>query len=360
MIKNLWNKLTTPSKDFKFEALRTIVAVAISLVIAAIIIFMVSEEPLYALQKLFLGPLESGRRFANVIELAIPLTFTGLAVTIMFKANQFNMISEGVFYVGGVIASIVAIRMPLPPYVHPSVAILISGVLGGFIAMIPSLLYLKWKASELVSSLMMNFILFNLGLFVINNFYRDISAGAMASEPFLKTAILTNLVPGTRIHWGVLLAVAATILVHLFLNKTKWGYDLKLTGENTDFAKYSGIKTKRVIIYSQFIGGFLAAMGGAIEALGMYDRFKWQDLTNYGFDGIIVAILAKEKPIYVPFAALFLAYLRIGADRMGSATDVTYEIISIIQGIIIMFVAAKSFMARYKQRMIVKEAKENE
>lgn len=360
MIKKALNKITNPSSEMKFEVLRTLLAVFISLMIAVVIIFMVSKEPLLAIQKLFLGPLESTRRFANVIELAIPLTFTGLAVTIMFKANQFNMSSEGVFYVGGVIASIVAIRMPLPSFIHPSVAILVSGLIGGLIAMIPSLLYLKWKASELVSSLMMNFILFNLGLFVINNFYRDINAGAMASIPFLPTAIVKNLIPGTRIHWGVVIVIIATVLVHLFLNKTKWGYDLKLTGENIEFAKYSGIKTSFVILYSQFIGGFLAAMGGSIEALGMYDRFKWQDLTNYGFDGIIVSILAKEKPALVPFAAFFLAYLRIGADRMGSATDVTYEIISIVQGIIIMFVAAKSFMSRYRQRMIVKEAKEND
>lgn len=346
-------------EDFKFEAIRTSVAVAIAIALALVIILSVSEQPMFALQKLFLGPLESTRRFANVIELMIPLTFTGLAVTVMFKANQFNMISEGVFYIGGVLASIIAIKLPLPGMIHQSFAILIAAFIGGLIAMIPSLIKLKWDASELVSSLMMNFILFNLGLYVINNYFRDISAGAMASLKFAPTAMLSNLLSGTRIHFGVIIAIIATILVHLFVNKTKWGYDLTVTGENSEFAKYSGIKTSIVILYSQFIGGFLASMGGAVEVLGMYDRFKWQDLTNYGFDGIIVAILAKEKPILVPVAAFFLAYLRIGADRMGSASDVTYEIVAILQGIIIMLVAAKSFMAKYRQRMIVKGARQN-
>lgn len=347
------------SKDLQFESLRMSLAIGIALVLALVIIFLVSDMPGLAIRKLFLGPLESKRRFANVIELAIPLTFTGLAVTVMFKANQFNMAGEGVFYIGGVIASIIGIKMTLPGLIHPVVAVLISGVIGGLIAMIPSIIKLKWDASELVSSLMLNFILLNIGLYIINNFYRDITAGAMASEKLSETVLLNKIVGGTRIHGGLIVVILVTILVHLFVNKTKWGYTLRVTGENMEFAKYSGINTTLVILYSQFIGGVLAAMGGSIEILGMYDRFKWQELTNYGFDGIIVAILAKEKPILVPVAAFFLSYIRIGADRMGSATDVTYEMVAILQGVIIMLVAARSFLAKYRQRSIVKEAKKH-
>ncbi len=345
--------------DFKFEVIRTIVAIAISLVLALAIIFLISDQPLEALRYLFLGPLESKRRFMNVIELMIPLTFTGLAVTVMFKAKQFNMIAEGVFYFSGVITSIIAIKWTLPMGIHPLVAILIAGIIGGLIATIPSLLLIKWNASELVSSLMMNFVLFNLGLYIINNFYRDANAGAMVSLKFHPTANLGNLLSGTRLHYGIFLVIIAWLLTCFFLGKTKSGYKLRVTGSNALFAKYSGYKTAAIIILSQFIGGFLAAMGGSVEMMGMYNRFKWQNLTNYGFDGIIVAILAKENPKYVLVTAFFLAFIRIGADQMGSATDVTYEMVSIIQGIVIMLIAAKSFMSKYHQRMIEKEVKIN-
>lgn len=347
------------SISFKYESVRLLSAIAIAFLLTVIIIFSVSEQPVDALKYLFLGPLESTRRFFNVIELMIPLTFTGLAVTIMFKANQFNMISEGVFYVGGVVASIVAIQFPLPPYIHPIVALVLAGLVGGVIATIPSMIKLKWNASELVSSLMMNFILLNIGLYIINNYFRDINAGAMASWRFLDSARFSVILEGTRLHSGLFIVIVVWVLATFFVNKTKAGYKLNVTGENIIFAKYSGIKTSLVIISSQFLGGFIAAVGGATEALGMYDRFKWQELTNFGFDGIIIAILAKKKPVLVPVAAFFLAYLRIGADRMGSMTDLTYEMVAIIQGVIIMLVAAKSFMSFYRQRLIEKEANLN-
>lgn len=340
----------------KFEAIRFAVAIAISLVLAMLIIFTISETPFLALQKLFLGPVESLRRFGNVIELMIPLTFTGLAVTVMFKANQFNMAADGSFYIGGLAAAVVAINITLPLGIHPAVAIIFAGIVGGIVCLIPGLLKLKWGASELVSSLMLNFIMLNLGLYVVNNVIRDHNAGAMASWKYQESAVLPKIFPGTRIHVGLFIVIAMTILVHIFLKKTKWGYALRMTGQNESFAKYAGISTGAVIVYSQFIGGAIAGIGGAVETLGMFDRFKWQALTEYGFDGIIVAILAKEEPKFIPVAAFFLAYLRVGADRMGSATDVTYEMVSILQGVIIMLVAARSFMKNYRQRMIEKEA----
>ena len=357
------NNTVKPKKlktDTKFEIIRFAAAIGISISLAFIIILFVSDDPMLAIQKLFLGPIESTRRFGNVIELAIPLTFAGLAISVMFKANQFNMGAEGAFFIGAVMAAIVAIKIPLPPFIHPVFAILIAGLVGGIVCAIPAVLKVKWGASELVSSLMLNYVFFNLGIYIINNKLRDVNAGAMASVEFEPSAMLTKLVPKTRIHMGIFIVIVTAIIVYLFLNRTKRGYDLRMTGYNMNFAKYSGIKTTAVILYSQFIGGFIAGIGGATEMLGMYSRFKWQALPGYGFDGIIVAILAKNNPVLVPVAAFFLAYLRIGADRMGSATDLTYEMVSIIQGVIIMLIAAQSFLAKYKQRMVVKEAKIDE
>ncbi len=101
----------------------------------------------------------------------------------------------------------------------------------------------------------------------------------------------------------------------------------------------------------------IAGIGGAVEVLGMYDRFQWQNMTGYGFDGVIVAILAKNNPGGGPVAAFLLAYWRIGADKMSTASDVTGEMISIIQGIIIMLVAAKAFMSGRRQKMLLREVK---
>lgn len=348
------------STESRFEAIRFSSAVLIAVALSFVIILLVSRQPFVALQKLFLGPLESWRRFGNVIELAITLSFTGLSVAIMFSANQFNMGTEGSFYAGGAIATMLALAVPLPPFIHPAAAILLGGAAGAIICAIPALLKGKWGASELVSSLMLNYVFFYLARYFANTTFKDPSCGFVATYLIPATAKLPRILPGTRVHAGLFIVAITIVLAVIFMKRTKWGYALIQSGRNAKFATYSGINTPFVIVYAQLIGGFIGGIGGAVEVLGMYDRFQWQSLPGYGFDGIIVAILAKNKPKYVPIAAFLLAYLRIGADKMSTATDVTSEMIAIIQGVIIMLVAAQAFMQGQKQKMLVKEAALNE
>ncbi|MPN21154.1 hypothetical protein SDC9_168533 [bioreactor metagenome] len=131
-----------------------------------------------------------------------------------------------------------------------------------------------------------------------------------------------------------------------------------MIGINESFSKYSGLKVGTIIVVSQIIGGVLAGMGGAIECLGRYTTFRWIDLPGYGWTGVTVAILAKNNPIMVPFAALFIAYLNRGCELMSIYAGVPSEMIDIIQAIIFLFFAAEQFLSKYHQRLVVKEAKE--
>ena len=347
------------SKNLKFDILRTVLAIGIALAIALVIILLVSKDPMTAISSLLIGPLGTVRHFGNVIEMTIPLVFTGLAVSVMFKASQFNLGAEGAFFFGAIGAAIIAMKVALPIVIHPLVAILIGGLIGAVVTGIPAILKVRWGASELVSSLMLNYVAFFLGLYLINYFFRDANAGAMVSLPFLETANLMTLIPKTRIHAGIFIAIVMTVLAYFYLYKSKSGYEIILTGENIKFADYSGIKTGKVILMAQLIGGFIAGVGGATELLGMYTRFSWQALPGYGWDGVIVAILARNNPILVPIAAFFLAYLRIGADLMSRTTDVQNDVIAIIQGIMIVLIVATSFLSKYRHKLTFNEAKEN-
>jgi simple sugar transport system permease protein len=348
------------SIETRFELLRFSTAIGIAVLLSFIIILLVSKEPLAALRNLFLGPLSSWRRFGNVVELAITLTFTGLAVSVMFSANQFNMGAEGSFYAAGAVAAMMALLLPLPPVIHPLVVILLGGFTGAVICTIPALLKARWGASELVSSLMLNYVFFYFTRYFVNTVFKDANAGYVATYLLPISAKLPKIITGTRIHAGLFILLAVIVITVIFIRRTVWGYALIQTGRNPVFAEYSGINTKAVIVYSQLVGGCIAGIGGSVEILGMYDRFQWQNLPGFGFDGIIVAILAKNKPQYIPIAAFLLSYIRIGADRMSTATDVTSEMISIIQGIIIMLVAAQAFMSSQKQKMLIKELKNHE
>lgn len=346
------------NKNMIYEVIRTLVAIGLSLILAFIIILAVSKQPGLAISKFLIGPLGSMRHLGNVLEMAIPLIFTGLAVSVMYQAKQFNLGAEGAFFIGGIGASIVAIKLNLPIFVHPIIAILFGAILGGIAGLIPAILKAKYKATELVSSLMLNYILFYFGIYIVNNILRDVDAGSMVSVRFNKTAELArNIIPKTRLHAGLIIVILMVILCYFFLYRTKWGYEIRMTGENQKFAHYSGINTFKVILLSQVIGGAIAGIGGATEVLGMYSRFQWQSQPGYGWDGIIVAILARNNPLLVPVGAIFLAYLRVGADLMARTTDVQSEVIAIIQGIMIMLIAAERFLAYWKHKRIYKDAK---
>lgn len=348
------------NKKMLFETIRTLVAIGVALLLAFIIIFTVSDDPGHALQRFLLGPVSSLRNFGNVLEMAIPLIFTGLAISVMFTAKQFNLGAEGGFFFGAVGATALALTFDLPPVIMPVAAILFGGLAGGLGSAIPAVLKAKLDASELVSSLMLNYVLFWLGIFIINNYYRDAQAGAMASYRLPDQARLARVLEGTRLHSGIFIALFMVVLVYLFLYRSRWGYALRMVGLNIRFAEYSGINTKAVVMYAQIIGGVIAGMGGAVELLGMFTRFTWFQLPGYGWDGIVVAIMARNNPLLIPVFAFFLAYLRIGANLMALVTDVPSEVVAIIQGIMIMLVTAERLLAGWRHRMVVKEKMQNQ
>ncbi|WP_326907595.1 ABC transporter permease [Sedimentibacter sp. MB31-C6] len=341
----------------KFDIMRTLLAIGIALFISFLIIVLTSEEPLNAIIQLITGPLQSKRRFGNVIEAMIPLIFTGVGVSIMFAANQINLAGEGAFHIGGLIATFVAINTTLPLGISPLVCIIVAGVFGALVTVIPAILKIKTNSDVLVSSLMMNYIVFNFANYILNYFLRDSSAGSVVSYAVPQATQLNTIIQGTRIHIGLFIAIAVAILGYIFLYKTKTGYEIRLTGENQDFARYSGINIVKVTLISALLGGFIFGMGGGVELLGMYNRFSWTSQLGYGWDAIIITTLARKNPLYVPFAAFFLAYLRTGASIMARSTDVVTEIVVITQGIIILLVVAEQFLSKYKHKMIAKEAK---
>ena len=344
----------------KFTAVRLSCAFAIAILLTVAIIFSISEEPTTAIYNLFLGPLQSKRHFFDVLASSVPLMFTGLALGLVFKSGNFSMIADASLYTGGVVAAAIAILIPMPMIIHPIVIFIVAMIVGGIIGSIPAILKVKFKANELVTSLMFNYVFFYLGIYTVNRFFVDRQAGTFASLRYSPTATLGNMLSGTKLHWGFVIAIAVVIALYILVYKTKFGYEIRISGSNPEFAKYSGINTSKVIILTQVIAGAVAGLGGAVEQLGMYQRFNWQDSPSYAWDGVIIAILAGNNPKFVPFASLFLAYIRVGADLMSRHSDVQNELFSIVQAVLILFITAERFMAHWKQKQEAKKALKEE
>lgn len=341
-----------------FETVRTLLAIGTAVAFTVIVILFVSDQPASALYSFFVTPILYFRYWSNIIELMTPLLFTGLAVTFILQTKVYNLAVEGMFYVGGMAAAMVAILMNPGAGIHVLLAMSCGALAGAVISLIPSVLKLKFEANEIVSSLMLNYIVFFVGDYLLKTLIRDPGSTFVSSKRFKESARLFEFSRG--IHFGLVIAAVLMILAYVFLYHTKWGYAIRMCGENREFARYSGIGVTSTILLSQIIGGLIAGLGGAAYMMGSQRTINYGWRSGYGWDGIMIAIIARNNPKYVPLGAFLLAYLRTGADIMSRNTSVQNEMVSLIQGVIIILIAATGFLAKYKKKLTIQMMKEQE
>lgn len=339
-------KLSSKAKN---EIIQITAAILIALLITLAVLFLTSEEPLYAFTKLITAPVQNLRYFGNVLELMVPLAFAGISASLLFRSGLFNMGGEGIFYISGIVATVVATQNIGNSVIHSVLVILAASVFGGLIACISGYFKAKYDASELVTSLMLNTILFGIGFYILKSKMKDMEVTGVASKAFAETAKLTVIIPKTNITTGFLILIVVTAIVWFIYKKTKLGYTIKMTGINKEFAKYSGMSFFALTMIVHFMSGFIAGMGSSIHLMSMYDRFTWSALPGYGFDGCLVAMLGKNHPIGAFVAAFGLSYLRTGSDIMARNTDVPVEMIAIVEMALVLLITA-DFIVKHINR----------
>lgn len=338
-----------------FSVFRVLVAAIVSLLLVFVIIFFVSDEPVFAISKMMLGPFQTKRSFFNVLEHAVPLVFTGLALNISLRSGVFNIGVDGSFYIGAVLATTIAIKVPMPNILHQTVILLVAGVVGGIINMLPVLINRYTNINATVLSIMFNSIFYYAGLSIVSSYLLD-KSGSWGSAKFPDDARFGNLIRGTSMNWGFVIMIVVIVFVIVLMQKTSFGYKVRVTGINPAFAKSAGIKVGAIMLGAQFIGGIIGGMGGAIEMVGMYKRFQWQSPVNFVWDGLMVHMMAGENPAFIPLTALFIAFLRVGADIMSRSTSLDPEIVAFLQGIVILLVTSERFLSSIKKRHEQKQA----
>ena len=344
--------MTEKRKRFFLEFVRIVVVIIIALLIGFFITTLVSEEPVEAYKQLLTGPLprisfEDGfqvrgmNRFGNWIEDSITLILLGLSVAIVFSARQFSLGAEGQLFLGALAAGFVSLFIGAPIVIHIGLALIAAGTVGFLWGLIPGVLKAYLNADEIVSTLMLNVIAIQLYRFVLTQYLKDPAGGYVASEFFPATAVLPVIIPGTRITIMLLITVAAVLASWFLMSRTPLGYEIRILGANIKFAEYGGINSKRVIALSMAVSGVLAGLAGAYLSMGLLKQLTLNMSLGIGFEGIVVALLARNDPKFVPIAGLFYGYLRTGAQIMERSSDVTREVVLIIQAIIILFITAE-------------------
>lgn len=341
--------------EFVFEIFRILVALIIAYGLTLLCIMLVSDDPGKAVYMFAVGPFTSKRRFGQLIGKFIPYLLTGTGMCFVYASNRFNLIGEGVYLMSGCIVTLVATQLMSPNTPHMVfvlVLILVGASVGAVFGAVPAILREKAKINETVVSIMMNYAMLYASTYIVKTKMYDTSITYMASEPLPAAAKLTTFVPGTQIHAGLIVGILAIVVTALIFYKTPLGYSIRICGSNPNFAKTAGIGMTSSLIAAQVLGATLSGIGGAVDIMGIYDRYMWTGLTNMGFDGLLVAVLSKKNPIFVPLGAFLLAYMRTGAAILNYTTEIPIEFVDIMQAIIILLIAAEHFMGGFKEKLI--------
>ncbi len=327
----------------------------LALVVAAVMLplALTTADPAGVMQTFLFGPFRNLRYLGNIVEMATPTMLCGLAVALMFRSGMFNLGVEGAFFLGGLATVATALLLPLPTWVAAPVALLVGAVIGSTVCVIPGVMRAQFDVSELVTSLMLNFVALFVGLFILNYFLRDPTAGAMASYKIPLEAQLPRILPGTRVHLGTVLALLACVAGAIYLFRTRGGFEARLVGSNRFFAAHLGLPLRWVMMRSAIIGGVIAAAAGGIEMLGLYARFSWQVLPGTGWIGVTVAILARDNPLLLIPSALFFAYLQVGGDLVARNFDVPIEGVGLINALVLLIASATAIIRNPKLLRLV-------
>lgn len=325
-----------------------VLAVFTALVVGAVIILIVGGNPIAAYLGLFQGALGSARALSETTVWATPYIFAGLAVALAFKGGLFNIGAEGQLAFGAVASAWVGYKLPellrvnLPTVLHLPLAVGAGMLAGGLWGAIPGWLKARTGAHEVINTIMMNYIALNLTSFLLNGPMKDpnpINVSARTPQ-IAESARFPSIFPGFRLHWGFILALGVAALVWWVLRKTTLGFDIRTSGANPDAARYAGVNVRRTIVVSMLLSGMLAGLAGAIEVTGLNYRHELGFAVGYGFDAIAIALLGKNHPLGVVLASLLFGALRNGATRMQFLTQIPVDVISVIQALILLFVAA--------------------
>jgi len=329
-----------------------VVSVLAALAVGGLMLAASGVNPFAAYATLFGDPFGSAFGWSETLVKATPLILTGLAVLLPARMKLWNIGAEGQLQCGAIAATWVAVFTPLG---HSSLAIpalLLAGMVGGAVwCLVPAILRAALSVNETITTLLLNYVALLLVDFLIYGPWRDPGSRGFPLSPELPPAArLPVLVGGTRVHLGLLVALAAVLAVWFVLARTRWGLEIRVIGDNPDAARYVGISLTRNILLVMAVAGALAGLAGAGEVSAVSGRLQQGLSPGYGYTGIIVAWLARLNPAASVLVAVLLGALFLGGDGLQISLNLPLAVVYMLQGLIFFFVLGGEQLAGYRLR----------
>ena len=346
------SKSKTPSFRLLLSYLSPAIVLILALLVGGLLIILAGQNPIEAYISLLNGAFGSISRFSETLVKTIPLLIMGLAISIAFKNGFWNIGGEGQFLAGATLSTWLALSLSGLPPVVLSILCFLAGFIGGAVwGGIAGLIKVHFNVNEVISTLMLNYVALYMVEFLIRGPLMDqtsaISTGMVFPQSALIPAsiILPRLIQRTRLHAGLFLAIIVLILVWL-LWRTKIGYEIETSGANKEAARFAGINTNKITILVSLLSGGLAGLVGWNEIFGVHYRLLDAITAEYGFIGIIVALLGGLQPIGVLVSSFLMSVLYVGGNAMERATGISFAVVNVINGTVIVFLLIRSALAK--------------
>ncbi len=321
-------------------AFKVLVAIFLAFLFGYIVLYIMGYDPVVAYGSLIKGAFGSKRGFAETLISTTPLIFGSLGFILAFQCGLFNMGLEGQIAIGGIVAAYLGYTIPgLPPFIHITICIIGAAAGGALWGLGPGFLKARFGIHEVIGTIMMNYIAFDVSSYLVSTHgpMKD-RLTDMPASPFIHdSAKIIRIWKGTRLHWGIFLAIFFSFVVWFLLFRTRIGYKLRAVGKNQFAAEAGGINVPRYMILAMVLSGLFGGIAGGVEILGIHYRLFAAFSPGYGWDAIAVSLLGLLSPIGIIGSAFLFGFLRSGSILMQAIAGVSKDMISVITGVIIFF-----------------------
>lgn len=320
-------------------------AILLAFALAAIAMLVAGVSPVDGFGALFIGALGGRNQISETLVQTSALLFPALGITLAFRAGLFNIGAEGQLVIGGLAAGALGAHFaPATPVAI--LALLAAGFVGGGVwGLIAGWLRAQFNANEIISTLMLNFVALGVANYLVSGPLKASPASGAETAPLPPSSYLPALIPGTRLSIALLIAIATAIVLRWVFTRTVFGYELRASGEAPEAARRNGVNLKRMTWLALSLSGAIAGLGGATLVTGVLHRFNTQLSPGYGYTAIAVALVGDLNPLWVCVAAFGFGILEAGGLAMQALADVPKDAIHVIEGLIILVLAARRYVA---------------
>lgn len=330
-----------------------VLAVVASLSLAGILIALAGAPVLAAYKAIFIGAFGSKFAITETLTRATPLIVTGLAAAVAFRARIWNIGAEGQLYMGAILATAVGYQnfLGLPSFALIPLLLIAGAIAGMIMLVIPLGLRLKFGVDEVVTTLLLNFVVLLFVSMMLDGPMKDpLAFGWPQSVPVVDEGLLPKIVARSRLHLGLLIAVGLAVIVYVLNAFTVFGLESKAAGFNPAAAKFAGVPIDKTLIKVACLSGGLAGIAGAIEVTGVKGLVSNDLSASFGYAGIVVAMLANLNPIGVIFAAIFTAMMFVGSESMSRTFGIPSFIADVVVSLSLLTMLVAVFLSNYRIR----------